>query len=364
MLRLFEDNKFPNEGVSIPSNQRYLKTKANELIDVLEKYYARSSYRLPNQHLLIQILKNLEYSLETPFEKVVETTQARSLYVARHFNLISELDFGKPHKGVFYSHKDSDCVDYVFIKNFVDVNPFDEEKNWINVSPLKVLTHPVTDFNFMLIDGQPRSDLGGYSVVQLDICLLSFQYREFCLEMLRSFKDDAIYNPNKFIVTRVLPKLFKSHLDYLLFNQFLLKEKMITATESYKKLPFVLPPLETITKQMTSEVSNNIKKSKKSYSNELASIPSCFLKNGLESLRLPETISTRSSYWLKLLSRMSAIEYLLESQGKTGRNNNRSLLNEFKRDLGYFLNSKGQTYFNNKTLEENFLTKAKKILDY
>lgn len=364
MFNLFEIDTPPSIGVILPPNQQYIKTRATLIIQTLESYFSRSSFRLPNNHLLVRILKSVEYSLETPFEKVVETVNARALYIAKHFNLTSELDYGVPHRGVFYSHKNSEAVDYIFAKNVIDVNPFDDNRDWVKESPLKVLYHTATDFNWLLPDGQPKSNPEGYSVVMIDIPLLAFQYREYCLEMIRTFSTEAIYNPNKFLVTRVLPKLYKSHFDHLLINQFLLKSKKIQHVEPLIKLPIALPDIKLSVDMAVNSIYPKLLTSRKSYINTLETLPAIFSKNGLETLKLPSVVPTRQSFWLQLLSRYPHIEFLTTLQGATGRNMNRSFISGFKKEITTFLNTQGYLQFKEPGLEKKFIETSKLLLTY
>lgn len=363
MFRLFDSSTIPSEGVIISGNQRYLKTKAESILQILDAYFARSSFRLPNNHLLVQILRNLEYSLETPFEKVVESVNARTLYVAKHFNLTSEIDYGKPHKGVFYSHKDSEAVDYLFAKSSVDVNPFDDDRSWTALSPLTVMYHQVTDFHWLPPNGQPYGDPVGYSVVQVDIALLALQYREYCLEMAR-ISDENVYNPNKFIVTRVLPKIYRSHIDHVMINQFMVKTGTIPETTPNLWLPIALPEMETSVKQVVNELYSKMAASRKTYGNTLATLPTIFAPSGLAALTLPSTVATRQSFWLQVLARFPHMEFLTELQGKGGRGVNTSYMSEFKREMGMFLNTKGYQQFKQPLLEEHFLEASERIMKY
>ena len=364
MFKLFDSGFFPSEGNILPTNHRYLQVRAELIIHTLETYFGKTSYRLPNNHLLIQILRNLEYSLETPFEKVVETVNARALYVAKHFYLTSEIDFGRPHNGVFYSHKDSEAVDYLFAKSFIDINPFDEDRSWVKLSPLKVIFHSATDFKWLPIDGQPKGDPEGYAVVQIDIPLLALQYREFCIEMIKDFNGEAIYNPNKFLVTRVLPKLYRSHFDQLIINQFLLRANILKEITPERKLPIVLPEIELTVKQAINSLYPRMVVSRKTYANTLSMLPTVFTKNGLEALKLPSTVATRQSFWLQILSRFPIMEFLTQVQGPGGRNVNRGFISEFKREMGVFLNTKGYLNFNQPELQSHFLSVTQEIMNY
>ena len=364
MFRLFESRANPSSGVAIATNQRYLGVRAEVIVQNLKSYFDQSSFRLPNDHLLMRVLRSLEFSLETPFEKVVESVYARTLNLAKHFNLTSEGSYGVPHKGVFYSNKQGEVVDYIFANNSIDINPFDPDRSWTDLSPLKVLYHPVTDFRWLLPNGQNQSAIEGYSVVHLDIPLLALQYREYCLEMVRKHQDDAVYNPNKFLMTRVLPKLYNSHFDLLVINQFLLKAGVIPASEPKVWLPMALLDVSKSVQQSVDELYPRLTASRRTFTNSLEMIPSVFNKNAMEALKLPTTVATRQSFWLQVLTRFPMMEFLMDIQGKPGRDNNRSYVSEFKSEMGPFLSSKAYQNFQQPVLEEKFLEAVDRMMNY
>lgn len=364
MLNLFLPRSTPSQGVIRPTKERELQTRADSINISLTKYFDQSSFRLPNNHLLVQIVKNLEYSLETPFEQVVEKVYSRAPYVANHFNLTSQLSYGQSHKRVFYSSSNNDVVDFIFSNSTIDIDPFDEDRSWVDLSPLKVIHHPYTHLNPLIPNGELKTPMKGYSVVHVDIPLLALQYREFCIEKLKKFESDAIYNANKFIVTRVLPKMLKSHMNYALFNMFRAKQGLVKLTDLKDWLPIALPDNHGLGLNIVGEIYKKLHKSRRPYFQALQSYPLVFGKDPLEEFALPIFIPTRQLNWIQILSRLPMIQSLIDLQGRQGLEINRGYIGELKNSIDYFMNSKDYNVIKDLEIRENLLETLDRMKHY
>lgn len=361
MLKLFHQNHIPTYGALSASRLRELNTRASYIVETLTDYFKRSALRLPNEHLMVQILRHLEFSTDTPFEKVVETVYARAPYIAKHFNLTSLISYGKGHKNVFYSSPNNDVVDFVFSNSVHDIDPFSDDLSWLEFSPFQVIHHPCTDSSLYPNWGANRSKWQGYSVVHVDIPLLALQYNKFMHEML--FLDpEFAFNPNKFLVTRALPKMYRSHIDYLLVNRFSVREGLIPEVESRSFLPIALPSFENLVKSNTEEVYKKLINKAWTYSQSLETIPSAFMQNGKESLKLPLVVATRNTNWFQFLSRMPVIEMLISIQGRKGRDANNPYLKQFLVEGTAFVNSREHNSIEPKAVRENLLSSINRIL--
>ena len=362
MLKLFEQRPNPSSGSIQASQIHQLRVRAKSVSQVLSGYFQNSSYRLPNNHLLVQIVKNLEYALDTPFEKVVETVYARAPYVARHFNLTSQIAYGKYHKDVFYSSQYNNCVDYIFSNSLVDINPFESDKDWYDLPAIKAVHHPCTDFKMLLPTGEARVLWNGYSVTHIDIPLLALQYHQWCKKKVLQFDQDAVYNVNKFIVTHVLPKMYPSHMDYVMINLMGVSEGTIEETVNNQWLPIALPDMLQPAKAAVKELHKKLTNTRRPYIQTLESFPSLFSANGLEALKMPVVVPTRQLNWLQVISRFPVMETVMSLQGRAGLETNKSYLSEFKRDAGYFLNAREYQYVYPQTTQDALVESIERIM--
>ena len=180
--------------------------------------------------------------------------------------------------------------------------------------------------------------------MHLDLPLLALQYHKYQHEMKLRFDNEAVSDPNKFIVTRVLPKLYKSHLDYVTVNLFSVQLGTMEKVVHNKWLPIALPDMDKPMEQMVKEVYKKVVNTRRPFINLLETIPSFFHGNGLKFLQMPVEIPLKQLNWLTVMSRQSVLEYLLDVQGKPGRDVNRAYISDFKRDASAFLNARNYEY--------------------
>ncbi len=362
MLKLFENKNFHTESSTIPFQLRESRTQAFVILQNVMKYWERSSFRPNNTHLLIQILRALDHSLETPLLNVLSNLDARSEPISKHFQLVSAGNFGKPQKNVFYSSQFNDVSEYIVSVELCDIDPFDTENSWRHVSPFQVLYHPASDFKWLLPAGQTYSGLKGYSVVAVDVKLLALQFNLYKKEQYAIHREKAILTPESFLITEAIPKIYPSHIDQAVWNygvdDFNMKEPFVCK----EWLPLATPDLTLNVKKMTKNTVSRIADTRRYYVQTLESLPALFNDNAHEALKLPYIPHTRQSNWIRILSRWKHIEFLLQLQGRKGFDANSSYISELKNVLRVFLNEKGQRNFQNPVLEAEFENWAQRYI--
>jgi hypothetical protein len=320
----------------------------------LTKYWERSSFRLPNQHLLVQLLRTLDYSVDTPLTKVLENLDARWFNVARSFQITSAVNYGKPHRGVFYSSSENKVTEYIVALTLWEIDPFDPAHTWANVSPFKVLRHPANDFRWLLPTGIGQEHLKDYAVVAIDIRLLAMQYNLFKKEQIRLHQDQAVISVGAFLTNMALPKIYPSHIDEVMWNQCAAQAGLMSHRFPKQWLPISIPDIANHVKPMVKTAVARVEDSRRHYVQSLTILPTLFANNALEALELPAIQRTRQSNWIMVLSRWRHIQTLIDLQGRKGQSVNSTYLSELKYVLRIFLNEKAHRNFQNDALEEQF----------
>ena len=362
MLKLFENKNFHTESSTIPFQLRESRTQAFVILENVMKYWERSSFRPDNTHLLVQILRALDHSLETPLLNVLANVDARDEAISKHFQLVSGGNYGKPHKKVFYGSQFNDVTEYVVSLELADIDPFDTENKWKHISPFKVLYHPANDFRWLLPCGQTYSGLKGFSVVGVDVKLLAMQFNLFKKEQYDIHREKAILSPQAFLITDALPKIYPSHIDQAVWNCGVAEMNMEELFIPREWLPLATPDLSLNVKKMVKNSVPRIADTRRYYVQTLESLPALFYDNAHEFLKLPHIPYTKQSNWIRILSRWKHIEFLLQLQGRKGLEANSSYLSELKNTLRVFLNEKGQRNFQNPELEQEFETWAQRYI--
>lgn len=355
MFNLFLDKGQPKLGALNNPLAETIRRQFDYTEKVLTEYYSISSFRLPNQHLLVQVLRAMSFALDTPFEDIWGSVYARVPYVAKHYGFTSTISFGRPHSNMFYGG--DKFSDYVFETRLKDVEPFGDKKEWRDISPIKVVYHPVIDFHFLLPSGYRQPYTNDFSVTMLDLGLLVFQYHQFKIEQYALYGSDAVVNPSAFLVREVLPKMYKDHLNLVIINN-IFRSGGFAELEEVDGIPWPpvsFPDMSIRVKPMATVIHRSMRKKGHDYARVLESIPLPRGKNALRYLILPRIPKTKQGYWLYWLARFRYMFELIRLGGDRGIKNNRKYITSLKTELGYFMGEKGYLSFQNKELEDEFI---------
>lgn len=355
MFSLFLDKAQPRTAVLNHPLAETIARQYDYTEQVFKDYYARSGFRLPNQHVLVQVLRMLSFRSDSLFADVWATIYARAPYVAKHFGFTSPISFGKPHKNVFYGG--DNFSEYLVEHVMHEVEPYGDVKLWRDKSPINVLYHPVVDFHFLLPSGfkQPYKD--NYSVVMVDVALLAFQYHMWRSEQYLKFEDKAIISPEAFLVKEVLPKMFRSHFFLTIVNNVFAPggfgdEKEMNALPWP---PLSFPDFVPRVKPMTKSTYRSMLRNGSDYVRVLESIPVPHRKNALRGLILPRVPMTKQGSWVYWLARFRYMFELIRLGGDRGVHSNRRHISALKTELAYFVADKGHLNFKNEALEDEFM---------
>ena len=340
-----------NHPVSLQVQRRYQFIK-NTMVD----YYARSALRPNNDHVLIQLLRSLSFSLELPVEEIWGSVYARSPYVAKHFGFTSPITFGRAHYKTFYG-KDTSFKEFIFDTSLVDLDPYGDESKWRHLSPIRVLYHPVTDFHFLVPNGQSMPYNKNFSVTIVDVTLLVLQFHRFKQEQKFKFQDEAIITPGAFLTKEIFPKMFDSHVDLCVLNNFF-SEGGFSKKEDYQRVPWPpvsFPDMTDNVKTVCTDLHKRTKKLPINYLETLQNLPVPVMGSAEKLLKLPRVPLTKQGSWVYWLARFRYMFELIRLEGDKGIKINKNLIVDLKRELTFFVNDRNYRNFNDKDIEEEFL---------
>lgn len=335
MLQLFTNHYLPTGNVTMPGLFPWIQRNMAMQLLQAKHYYATRILTVPNQHLLNRILTTGMPPIDYPLERFLEVANARSPYVAKHFQLTSSIEVGKAHKDVFYGQG---CTEFILsVEGYI--NPFGDMSAVYGTPCLKVLTQPTSELSYAVPNGQRYSDATGLSVVSIDIPKMLVQYRRFVLQKRHLASQGVETNSStlRFIETQLLPQLLDSHLDSAWFNRVMNAYYGGDGDDGARKLPMVLTDYTKHLDATAQDIVNRLKKSRSMYGHALQNIPALFSKNMMEFLQLPDTAYTRQVWWLLVLSRFKAMKFLTDIGGAAGVRVNRTYVNQLQIDISRLL---------------------------
>lgn len=153
-------------------------------------------------------------------------------------------------------------------------------------------------------------------------------------------------------------------MDLLLVNQALVQQAVLPESIPLQMLPVALPDNSKTSRSSVAEVLKIARQPGRQYSNVLRNLPTYFIKDGLEALRMPAMVPTRQSAWITILSRLPHIQFLAESSGQRGRTFNSGLVKDFQREIPVYLNSGLGRHIQNPKLEAYFRDSLTAFMNY
>lgn len=330
MYKLFT-KRFENQHAVIrPAGFELIqRTYQREIAKIIDYYHSRV-YAVPSNHLLCRMLITGLISSELPMDRFMEIAYARSPYVAKHFNLTSEISYGRMFDGVFYGEGNNEIL--LYSEEYFD--PYEALVNWRNLEPVKVLEHSVSDFGLKLPNGERNSTGQDLCVISINLPMLLVQYRGFMVEQSRSsFAGNGALSENHFVHMYVLPNMLRSHAELVILNR--LKNLFYGApmTQALTHHPFNVIDYGQRLDAVLKQVLKSINSTARPYAQYLQTIPSFYEESMQQYLQMPDLAKTRQVWWALFLTRLPVMQFLLDSGGENGLTANGTYISKLKIDV-------------------------------
>lgn len=330
MYKLFT-KRFENQHAVIrpPAFELIQRTYLREIAKIID-YYQNRVYAVPSNHLLCRMLITGNISIEVPLDRYMDIAYTRSPYVAKYFNLTSEISYGRMFDGVFYGEGNSEIL--IYTEEYFD--PYAALDNWKTLEPVKVLEHTVSDFGLQLPDGVKRDSSEGLCVISINLPMLLVQYRGFQIEQSRKvFSGEGGLSETHFIHMYVLPNMLKSHAELVILNRIKNLFYGAPMSESSTHHPFNVIDYGKRLDNVLKEVIKSIRSSSRPYAQYLQTIPSFYDENMQTYLRMPDLAKTRQVWWALLLTRLSVMKFLIDIGSDKGLVANGAYISRMKVDI-------------------------------
>lgn len=291
----------------------YIKqTYALEVNDICN-YYHNRVYAVKNNHLLVRLLQSIDVPMDYEIGQYANVANIRAPFIARTFDLTSDVNRGKIFNGVFYGDGSSEIIlseeDYF--------NPFYAEKHWRRICAVKPLLHCKSDLGLLLPNGKYTSTGLGLSAFSVNIALLAVQYRSFILsQRIKYDNQEGHLGPNHFIHMYVLPNMLYNHVDLVIFNR--LKNLFYGAPQgdALVRQPMVIIDYSKKVDRVLERCLYSIDRRSMSLDILLKTIPAIFSENQEEALLLPDMQMTIQSMLKVLMARLPIIRFILDLSGE------------------------------------------------
>lgn len=330
MYQLFTKRFDSANSVIRPPSFELIRRIYQREIEKIEEYYKSRVIATKSNHLLCRILTTGNIPLQYEISRYMEVAYSRLPYVAKYFNLTSEIEYGRFHDGVFYGPK----VKELLIYHEEYFNPYEAVDNWKNVRAIKVLEHPISDFGLKIPDGREQSTASGTAVLAINLPLLFAQYKGFVRQQAIRIDNGELGQlaVTHFIHMYVLPQILESHIEIVILNRLKNIYYGAPMSEKTRAYPFVVMDYSDKVDNVLDIILRHIQDSKTYYYTYLKNIPSIFDTDMQVSLQMPDLAKTRQVWWAMLYSRLDTIKFLIDVGGKEGISFNRGYIGKFQLD--------------------------------
>lgn len=281
---IFVFNKLMNDNVKelLLGQLHLFRNNAEENLLRTKIHYRRSIYAVPSDHILVQVLQHLtltEESDEALYYRI--NSQGKKLAGALHLNNETFLT-GPLLKPWFFK---PGVKSFIFTTELDQLPKIDYSKVWTDLQPIRAISHPSTDLNFNVLDGNEKEILSGNAFFYLDIGLLAIQYR-YWLKSVSGY----IARPSlmQFVFQYPLVNLLESQFDVAFFNRVNAISKDLPIQRTLTRNGLAIKDLSALSITLGNEIVTGLLASRRNYYQIPAQFPLIFKDTLAEQLILPD----------------------------------------------------------------------------
>lgn len=330
MMDLF----FTQKNIAPPgihfSDFDYIKeTYALEVNDICN-YYHNRVYAVKNAHLLVRMLQSIDVPMEYEISQYANVATIRAPFIARTFDLTSDVNRGRIFDGVFYGEGSSE----ILISEEDYFNPFYAEKHWRRICAVKPLLHCKSDLGLLLPNGKFTSTGIGLSAVSINIALLAVQYRSFILSQRIKYDNQGGHlGASHFVHMYVLPNMLYNHVDLAILNRLMNLFYGVPQGDALIRHPMAIIDYTKKVDRVLERCIYSVNKRTLTLDALLKILPAVFSKNQEEVLMMPDTQMTVQSMLKILMVRLPIMRFLLDFSGKRSLGLNRQYMTAIRTKL-------------------------------
>lgn len=331
MKSLFNMTSSVGSPVMYAANWNYVRTGLTQNIGKVIQFYRRNPMAVQSDHFLVRLLQSITIPLNMNLDRYYANVDALSLNLSMALKMTSSIYKGAVFDGVFYGAGSPE----ILIAHDEGFDPIKAHRNWKNLTPVKVLTHPFSDLSMNIPNGKKKSNETGISVIAIDIPLLAVMYRAWRLTELEATfgTGDSLQSPMQFIHMYVLPNMLFSHMDHVLNNRMFNLITYQDNAEMNNKHSFYLTDFSDKCNSVQKTMISQLLAAKRNFNGILKSLPAMSRDTMYEAMELPAMAATKQVLWGLVVSRMLILKLLIELSDDEFRTKNGSEVNYMLREF-------------------------------
>ena len=340
MYQLLKDHAFIRGSKTDATDFLHVRKVMLREMTRIVAFNRSSNYVVTNDHLVNQLLLQLNVSMSRDLESYVRACGQETERLARAFKLVNPVvSDPRYHTGTFYNSNTKEFI-------ILHADDFDYNKayqRWKHLVPIKVHSHEFTDTTGMLPHGDYKNALGenGYTVISINLPMLAVQYRAW-LETVRSTQEVKSPTVN-FIWQYPITNMIWRHMDIAIINRLINKYRDKPVSKHIRVHSIATTNIDDRLDAVLDKRIDYIRTGSYKF-DQLFTLFNCLKRpDWLTVLRPINIAPVRSVKWVLEMQVVNYLEFFLEVRrdSKSGYNNNE--VTQMLRDLRNLEND--STYF-------------------
>ena len=310
--------------INNPPKWHYIKSSVLSNINKIVEFYHYAKPAVHNPHILARLIgsDSTPYSLDNG-----SYVDSIGLENTKTLQMTSNYSHGKEHIGGFYNDK----LPHFLLAHNDYFNPFDAEKNWVNLKSVTPLYHPYMDLKSLYPNGKMFTGSNDYAILSINVPMLLLQHKLFEeAQANKGVSDDSpIYSTSNFIGGYVLPNMLSKQMDIAILNRliYLFRNKVLPVVSVEKKYQMALQDVDHLIDEQLFIILDNISKCDGKIDTIMKMIPAISATNMYEVLNTPEVLYNNQNHWLIILSQLKYLNAFLEMAGNNSIKQNQGTIN-------------------------------------
>lgn len=358
MFDIFSKKPEINQKLHISTRHNYVTRRLEEAQLRLAYYFRSSVYVTESDHILIQIIRQVNTVYSGNDEQYYYAVKSRVDKIASSLKINTSVHrMGALGKNHFFGKGVSE---FLIAREGKYPSGLDSKEYWQDFQPVKVIWHPYSDLTLNIRDGSDTEGVDGYAIITVDIPLLLLQYVRWRLHAEKYFEVQPTHS--QFVFQYPLVNMLQSDIDVSYFNRLYNKSIGRKNIPQRKRYGLSLNDVTNYIDEEQSTFLDNVSKSPVSFIDISQGTPMVFTPMVWDFLQLPSQNFTRSNSPFYLLGYLPYMAFLANLSFQSGSANNGDtglyLRKEYRRfkNMGWLSNIPGvNTASTELYIEDNIL---------
>ena len=298
-------------------------------IKMIHDYYRNNPAYIKSNHFLVKLLMGLNISHLLDDLLYVGKVEDWSLNFSMAMKMTSATYRGKLFRpGHFYGP----YVDEVLISDTDKFDVAEASKQWSELTPIRVLSHPFTDMDMALPNGKAHRDESGVAVIAINIPMLALQYK--CWR--RQDRDRINETPQtvqQFLQEFPIPNMIESQTNVAMLNRAMTMFFGGVLPAKKRAHPMYLTNWSEEVDRAIRYWFRFVEQRDLRFGDMINVFPHVGTTPLLETLKLPDEAFTVQIQWAVVMARLAVMTFLVQFDYEHNHGINKGQLNRLRRWL-------------------------------